>query len=160
MKSRLVRSTRETSKFKNDYISLIVTAVKWLKYCQYGVNIYPINQSKLLSTQTLHQVRQENIPSGWKFKPYFIQSINQSINQISCLCWVVYGLLVNYQVVVQNWFIIKWLHKNEILPTFITEMPSVSRNTLYTRVVYDVTITVFRTQQGTILPVTSRCGTT
>ena len=153
MKSRLVRATRETSKIKNDHISLIVTAFKWLKYCRYGVNIYPINQYS-------------NTASGLARKTSLLvensslTSFNQSINQISCLCWVVYGLLVNYQVVVQNWFIIKWLHKNKFLPTFITEMPSVSRNTLYTRVVYDVTITVFRTQQGTILPVTSRCGTT
>ena len=145
--------------YKNDHISLIVTAIKWLKYCQYGVNIYPINKSKLLSTQTLHQVWQKTFPLVENSRPK--TSFNQSINQISCVCWAVYGLLENYQAVAQNWFIMKWLQKqNKISPTFITELTSVSRNTLYTRVVFDVTITIFRTQQGAILPVTSRCGTT
>ena len=31
--------------FKTDHISLIVAAVTWLKYCQFGVKLYPINQS-------------------------------------------------------------------------------------------------------------------
>ena len=31
--------------FKTDHMYLIVAAVTWLKYCRYGVKLYPINQS-------------------------------------------------------------------------------------------------------------------
>ena len=41
VKSRLVRAARET----NDHCLLIVAAVIWPKYCQYGVKHYIINQS-------------------------------------------------------------------------------------------------------------------
>ena len=34
--------------FINDHISLIVAAVTWLKYCRYGVKLYPINRYILL----------------------------------------------------------------------------------------------------------------
>ena len=43
-KSRIVRPSRETSKFRNWSLQLIVAAVKWLKYCRYDENtIWSIN---------------------------------------------------------------------------------------------------------------------
>ena len=50
-KCRIVRAARETLKFRNWSRQLIVTAVKWLKYCRYGEKNYSINQSWLLYTQ-------------------------------------------------------------------------------------------------------------
>ena len=45
MKTRLVRTARETSKFYNWSLLLIVAAVIWLKYCRYGVKLYSFNES-------------------------------------------------------------------------------------------------------------------
>ena len=45
MKSRLVRDARETLNFKTVHIQLKVVAVTWLKYCWYGVKLYPISLS-------------------------------------------------------------------------------------------------------------------
>ena len=45
MKSRLLRAARGTSNFQNWSHLTIVAAVTWLKYCRFGVKLYPINQS-------------------------------------------------------------------------------------------------------------------
>ena len=42
-----VGSPRKLQNFKSENIYLIVAAVTWLKYCRYGVKLYPINQSNV-----------------------------------------------------------------------------------------------------------------
>ena len=44
-KRMLVMAAKETAKFQNWSHLTIVAAVTWLKYCRYGVKLYPINES-------------------------------------------------------------------------------------------------------------------
>ena len=65
MKSRLLRAARETSTWSH----LIVAAVTWLKYCWYGVKLYPINQL----IETLRKIITPILDTFWleKFKQAF-----------------------------------------------------------------------------------------
>ena len=67
--TKLVNATRETSRFHNLLLLLIVAAGIWLKYCRYGVKHCPINQSRNL----LGAFRQssENIPRTYLHYPMF-----------------------------------------------------------------------------------------
>ena len=44
MKNWLVGPPGKLQNFKTDHIKLIIAAVTWLKFCRYGVKLYPIRQ--------------------------------------------------------------------------------------------------------------------